>query len=179
MSESSSRSYQSHGNPKQCCLANLQDAVNGELEKATANYSQKNEGVAGDAMLEGRESDKDEMHRDQLREEVAGAVWSAFTRATQDCLSNSNGVGECNAETAIGRFVDETMRDTLVREVHITIIFHLIDNPAFQASEEDRKKYKRNVRGATLEQLRGIVGWLGTVKTISDFGRMFVDVFGL
>ena len=63
------------------------------------------------------------------------------------------------------------------RTTYINVILVVLDNPKVQLGPEDVERIKAAVQQAPLTRLREVVGWLGTVVTLADFGLKLVATF--
>ena len=63
------------------------------------------------------------------------------------------------------------------RTTYVNVILVVLDNPTVQLGPEDMERIRTAVQQAPLARLREVVGWLGTVVTLADFGVKLVATF--
>ena len=65
------------------------------------------------------------------------------------------------------------------RTAYVNVIFIILDNPKVQLSPDDVQRIKAAVQDAPLARLREVIGWFGTVATLTDFSIKLMTAFGL
>ena len=96
---------------------------------------------------------------------VRGPIYRGLniTELGRDELANAESNGNGEAE----------------RTAYVNVIFIILNNPKVQLSPDDVRRIKTDVQDAPLARLREVIGWLGTVTTLADFGAKLMAAFGL
>ena len=75
--------------------------------------------------------------------------------------------------------VDSDGNGDAERTAYVNVIFIILDNPKVQLSPDDVQRIKAAVQDAPLARLREVIGWFGTVATLTDFSIKLMTAFGL